>query len=353
MKTRRLGQTDLEVSELGFGCIRFGGVGQEKITRMVGRAMDAGVTLFDTAQAYGDSEAKLGKALGRRRKDAVIVSKTGRGSYAEAASAVDESLKALRTDHIDVYLCHDCTDREKYEKAIGPRGCLSALKKAQKAGKIGFVGISAHSVEVLTDAMNTGLFQVVELEYNAHNPGAGRTLLPLASRLDIGTIVMKPLGGGHLVVPAGRRKVGEDDLTGLDALRFVLANRQVTTVIPGIQRFNELEQCLRVRRAERPSKEWLKEARRRASLFGKEFCRGCGYCMPCPKRIPIPKIMGMNAELVHLKENWAAMGRIRGAYPGIKRNITACADCAECEQRCPYDLNIREQLTAVHERLGG
>lgn len=353
MKTRRLGKTDLEVSELGFGCIRFGGVGQEKITRMIGRAMDAGITLFDTARAYGDSEAKLGKALGRRRKDVVIVSKTIRRSYAEGASDVDESLKNLRTDHIDVYLCHDCTDRAQYEKAVGPRGSLSALKKAQKAGKIRFVGISAHSLEILTDAMNTGEFQVVELAYNANNPAADRRLLPLASRLDIGKIVMKPFGGGRLVVPAGRRKLGEDDLTGLDALRFVLANRHVTTVIPGIQRLNELEQCLRVRRAERPSREWLKEARRKAMLFGKEFCRGCGYCLPCPQRIPIPKILRIYSELVHLKQNWAAMGRARAAYPRIKRNITVCADCAECEQRCPYDLNIREQLAAAHERLGG
>jgi len=351
MRTRRLGSTGLQVSELGFGCIRFGGMNADKVMRLVRRALDAGITLFDTAEAYGDSEAKLGTALGSRREDVVIVSKTLNRGEAEATAAVDQSLRYLGTDYIDVYLCHDCTNRAQYERAIGPGGSLSALQKAQTDGKIRFIGISGHDLDVLADAMQTAQFQVVELEYSANNPEAGESLLPLASKLDIGTIVMKPLGGGRLVVPASRRRLGDDDLNGLDALRFVLAEPHVTTVIPGMQHFAELDQNLRVARAEPPSQEWLEDARRRASLFGKDFCRGCGYCLPCEQEIPIPQILRLYSEMTHLTENYAAMARARATYPLIQRNATDCVECGRCEERCPYGLNIREQLRSAHGML--
>jgi len=353
MRTRRLGRTDVVVSELGFGCIRFGGVDGAKVTRLVKRAIDGGITCFDTAEAYGDSEAKLGRALGRRRKNVVVVSKTPKRGRKEAAAAVDQSLRRLRSDYIDVYLCHDCTRRDDYEAAVGPRGALSALQKAQREGKIRFIGISAHDSGILTEAMNSGQFDVVELAYNANNPEAAAKLFPLAARLDIGTIVMKPLGGGHLVVPASRHKLGRDDLSAIDALRFVLANPHVSTVIPGMQRFNELEQNLRATRQPAPRQAQLKSIQRRASLFGKEFCRGCGYCLPCPQRIPIPTILRLYAEYTHMKNDWAAKTHARAAYPRIKRNVTVCKDCAQCEERCPFKLNIRQQLRAAHEELAG
>ena len=126
----------------------------------------------------------LGAALGRRRKEAVIVTKTLVRKRTDAARAVEQSLRRLRTDYVDVYLCHDCTDRAEYEKAVGPRGSLEALPKARRAGKVRFIGISAHDLGVLADAMRSGAFEIVELEYSANNPAASRRLLPLASRLD-------------------------------------------------------------------------------------------------------------------------------------------------------------------------
>ena len=327
MKSVRLGKTNLEVSRVGMGGIPLQRPAEEEAIKVVHRALELGINLFDTAAGYGNSEERIGKALVGRRDQAIIATKSGKTSKAEAAAELERSLKRLQTDVIDIWQLHNISNRKKYAQVTGPGGSLGAAQEALQAGKIRHTGLSSHNLDIAIEAVKSGLFETIQFPFNYVTREPADELISLAQEYDVGFIGMKPFAGGLL-----------NDATL--SIKYVL---QFDWVVPdpGIETVQEIEEVVSIVESgdwTLTAQEWQEIEARRADL-GTQFCRQCGYCQPCPQEIPISMVMitqGMwklwPRETFH---DW--MGRVIDEA----RN---CAQCGECETRCPYQLPIREMI---------
>ncbi len=353
MESRVLGRTGLTVSRLGYGGIKLPGISEEEAAACVNRAIDLGVNFIDTARCYGDSEAKIGRVMAKRRDEVVLASKVIRRSREEAEEDIATSLKLLQTDVIDLYQIHDVSLREQYARATGPNGALDAVRAARDKGQVRFIGVSGHNLDILLEAIETGWFDTVQVAYNLANTGAAEKLLGRAAELNVGVINMKPLAGGNLVKPV---EVFDDQdeyaVTAEAALRFCMTQPHVTVVIPGMRSLAEVEENAAT--AERFSPMTDEEAQRymdMARSLGKGFCRGCNYCQPCTADINISGILTTLGLRKRFQGDWDFHHRMKERYAAFEKNVEDCVDCGECEGRCPYQLPIREMLREAHEML--
>lgn len=355
MEKRILGRTGLEVSIIGFGGIKLSLMEKDEAGLVLNRAVDLGINLFDTARGYGDSEEKMG-VLSKRRSEVILASKSMVTSAEEMKRDIEISLKNLQTDYIDLYLIHNLRFPEKYEEALAPGGALEALRQAQSQGMIGHTGFSCHRfLETMKEGINSGEFEVIMVSYNILNDElVDEEVLPLAHEKGMGVIAMKPLAGGALVAPGPQLKLELRDkktvnVSACEALRFVVSNQAVTAAIPGMTSVAEVEENVVVGTSFRnmPSEE-IESLRSAAESLGKEFCRTCGYCQPCPQGIRIPVIL---RHLGYYKryglETWA-----RQRYGMVEVKPDECKECGECEEKCPYNLPVMSMLKEAHELLG-
>ncbi|MCX8170842.1 MAG: aldo/keto reductase, partial [Candidatus Bathyarchaeota archaeon] len=188
MMKRRLGKTDLRVSIIGFGAIKLPQVDFETSSKMLNRALDLGINFIDTARSYGDSEEKIGLALSGRRDEFYVSTKTGSLTYEDAVKDIELSLRKLKTDYIDLYLCHNPNSPDKFEKVMGPNGALKALKEAKSKGIIGHIGFSCHRYhETMEKGIRSGEFEAIMISYNILDDElVGERILPLAKEMDVG-----------------------------------------------------------------------------------------------------------------------------------------------------------------------
>ena len=333
MQKTILGRTGLEVTRIGFGGIPIQRLSVEGAVEVIRKALDMGVGLIDTARVYSDSEEKFGIALCGRSERPVIVTKTySRGADA-ARRDVDISLGNLGAASIDVYVLHNVGSIELLDQVTSAGGAFEGLARAKSEGAIKFIGISAHNLSVLPEALARDLFDVIEVPFNAIEQES-LELIEEARERNVATIIMKPLAGGALT-------------PGAAAIKFVLAH-PVTCVVPGMQTVAEVEENLgaegELSRSER--EELLAEAAR----WEGRFCRRCGYCSAeCPNDVNITGtlIFASYSQRYGLAE-WA-----RERYAAMPVKADACEECGKCEERCPYDLPIREMLKEAHQELAG
>ena len=341
------------VSMLGFGGIRLGRVSEATAKRLLNEALDRGINFFDTAAVYGDSEDKVGAALHRRRGECIIASKAYNRDGRGFTKHLNESLRKLRTDHIDLYQLHDISRPEDWNQITAPKGMIEAAQRAQRQGKFRFLGVSGHEPKLLMRAMRLGIFDTVQVGYSPVNLAPEGTVLPLAQKLDMGVINMKPLAGGELVVRP-HRTAGRGEVSAPQALNFCWSNPAISVVIPGTWQFGELRQNVAAARRWRKLTPAQRERLVRcAGQLGKDFCRGCGYCLPCPEKIDIPAALRLLGQVRRYKEDWDTMHRARRGYGKLERTIDHCIDCGRCERHCPYGLPIRKYLAEAQQRLGG
>ena len=339
MEKRRLGRTGLRVTQIGFGGIPIDKKSRGQAEQTVQRAVDLGINFFDTARAYGTSEEKIGAVLARGGFSGHLASKTYQRDRSGALSDIDRSLKNLRVKKIELYQLHQIDDKDTLEKILAPRGALAGLKEARQSGKIDWIGITGHRPDVLHQAVQTREFDTVQAPVNIVDHyvfETEKTLLPLAKELNVGIIAMKPLAGGMLK-DASR------------ALRFALA-QEVDVVIPGLGSPGEVEEAVAVGKDYRPLS--LVEMRRllaEVKELGTEFCRQCGYCLPCPSGIDIPFVFRL--EGYHDRYDAAAWANQQ--YSSLATKAGKCEQCGECESRCPYRLPIREKLSKANRKLLG
>jgi len=351
MLRRRLGKTELMVSIIGFGGIKLPAVERKTAYEVLNRALDLGINFFDTARGYGDSEEKIGWAIGERRDEFYVSTKSAALTAEEMERDIKTSLERLQTDHIDLYMCHNLRHSESYDKAMGPGGAMEALKKAKLEGIIGHIGFSCHRFhETMERGIKSGEFEALMVAYNILNDElVDETILPLAKERDVGVIAMKPLAGGALAQPPPELKVSSKiPVTAEQALRFVLANPAVDVAIPGMTNLRELEENARVGEKFQVMTEAEKlELIKAAEELGKDFCRNCGYCLPCPEEVRIPVIL---RHLGYYKRyglvEWA-----KGRYRMVEVKADACLECGQCQEKCPYSLNIPEMLKEAHMLL--
>ena len=360
MQYRRLGRTNLKVSVIGFGAIALPRVSEDQAIETINRASELGVNFIDTARAYGDSEAKIGKAIKGKRERWILATKTLSRTPEGALKDLKASLKALQTEKIELYQLHAVNDEEIYEKVMSS-GILDFLRKVQSDGVIDYIGISMHALpELMARAIRSGEFDTIQVVYNVINRGFEREdlfateteIFPLAREYDVGVIVMKPLAGGVLVGPSSPelKFLLKDKVktTATGALKFVVANEYVSTAIPGMKSVQEVEEDVQAGEVIEELTEEEKEAMfREAERLGKDFCRGCRYCQPCPQEINIPEILRL--EGYHTRyglRSWA-----KEQYTKLKVKADSCVDCGECEEKCPFKLPIREMLKKADEVL--
>lgn len=353
METRTLGRTRLHVSALGLGGIKFGAMDQAVVDELVAGAIDSGINIIDTARGYGDSEQRLGHALVGRRDKVILSSKSGARTAPEMRKELETSLRLLKTDYIDIYMAHNLRLADEYDLASGPGGAVEELERARDEGLIRHVAISCHRYQdTFARAIESGRFDVVMVAYNMLNDELmDERILPLARQHNIGTLIMKPLGGGVLGhAPETVTLEGSTGaITPADAIAFVLANPNVDCAVVGMQTVAELEEDVAaVARAGDLGAEAKSAMVEAAEALGKDFCRACGYCQPCPSGILIPVIL---RHLFYAKQ-YGLVEWSRGRYGMVEIKADTCTRCEECLPKCPYDLAIPDLLEEVHALLG-
>jgi predicted aldo/keto reductase-like oxidoreductase len=351
MQKRALGKTGWHLTAISFGAIKLPLISQKESEILLNKAIDGGINFVDTADCYGDSEEKIGLALKGRRKEFYLSTKIDERDGIGVRNKLERCLRRLRTECIDLVFFHDVRGSE-YDR-IFDSGGLETLKKAKKEGKILEIGISIHhSLPLMRKAVESGVFSALMVAYSPLDEDRlAADLLPMAHKMDLGLIAMKPLAGGRLADRPSflrNKKFTQGESLAQVSLRYVLSNPNITCAIPGMMRMEELKENLHVAREPRKiKKEEIKELMERVGEAGKGFCRNCGYCLPCPEGIPIPDIFRFEGyyDRYDLKA-WA-----REQYESLVVNANACSGCEQCLELCPYGVAIPEKLTYAHRTL--
>ncbi len=256
LKKRRLGRTNLMVTELGLGAMDTPQVKEGEETLHL--ALDLGINFIDTAREYQDSEYLIGKVIrARGHKDFYIATKTFSRTRDGCQYDVDRSLKVLGVEKVDLYQLHDVSSLQAWEQAMQEGGALEGLQIARERGLIDYIGISSHSIEVLEIAITCGEFDTVMLEYSAFFRDTGR-LITLAKERNVGIIVMRPLGGsGRTSVIRTRMKASgqETFLTTALLLRYVLSRPEISVAIPGARYPSRVRENVQLALSYRPLNE--------------------------------------------------------------------------------------------------
>ena len=334
MEYRILGKTGLKVSALGFGGIPIQRIDAAGTRVLMEKLVECGINYIDTARGYSVSEAYLGEALEGIRDKFILATKSMARDKASMAKDIDISLTNLRTDYIDLYQVHN-PSLAQLEQVIGENGALEALLEAKAAGKIGHIGLTAHSLEVFEKALELDWVETVMFPYNIVETH-GEALIARCAEKNLGFIDMKPLAGGAI-----------DDATL--AMRFVSRNPNVTVTIPGMAEIKEIEQNLSAVSDTSPlsSDENAKIEALRKEL-GTQFCRRCGYCAPCTVGIIIPNMFVFEGYL----ERYGLAEWAKGRYDAQAKTASDCIECGVCESRCPYNLPIRQMLKKTAQAFG-
>jgi len=227
-------------------------------------------------------------------------------------------------------------------------GSLELARKAQRDGVIGHIGFTSHSEEISLKALRTGAFETMMYPYNVVRREAEGEIFKLVEEMNIGFICMKPVAGGALTVPSEVARLVADGngqgSTALGAMKYVLASDRVSVAIPGLKSAEEVDEAVRagemIDRITEEDKERLYEL---AEELGANFCRNCGYCLPCPAEIPIP----MAARMGYLLERAPTAGFLTDEWREKMNRIDDCQDCGACAERCPYDLDPRRLLAEM------
>ena len=284
---------------------------------------------FDTARAYSDSEVKVGEAFDGMREKVFIATKTGAKTPEEVRSQLEISLKNLRTDYIDIYQFH-CAD-QCYRPGDGT-GMYECMEELKKEGKIRHIGITAHKLYIAEEAIESGLYETLQYPFSYLSSEKELALVKKCKEANMGFIAMKGLAGGLI----NRSEAAMAFMTQFD------------NVLPiwGIQKEKELEEWLAFMEETPAMTEELRTyiEKEQKELTG-EFCRGCGYCMPCPAGIMINQCARMSLMLRRAPSKaW-----LTPEMQAEMKKIEGCLHCNQCMSKCPYELNTPELLQKNYE----
>ena len=336
MRTITLGKTGITTPQNAFGALPIQRVSLETAVKLLRHAYEGGMTFFDTARAYSDSEVKLGAAFDGMREKIYIASKTQAKTPEQFWKDLDTTLTNLRTDYLDIYQLH-CVP-QCYRPNDGT-GMYEALVEAKKQGKIRHVGITAHLIGVAEEIVDSGLYETLQFPFSYLASDRDIALVKACEKAGMGFIAMKGLAGGLL--------------TNSKACMAFMSQYEALPIW-GIQREEELQQWLSF--FSEPS-EMTPEIRAfieedRKTLLG-DFCRGCGYCMPCTVGIQINQCARMS-QLIRRAPSENFKGEF---WQGEMAKIENCIDCGLCKTKCPYGLDtpnlLRKNLADYKNIING
>ncbi|MBO4403284.1 MAG: aldo/keto reductase [Bacteroidales bacterium] len=329
MQTVILGKSQITVPKNGFGALPIQRISLKEAVYLLQKAFDNGMYYFDTARFYTDSEEKLGAAFQGKRDQIIISSKTGATSAENFWKDLEISLKLLKTDYIDLYQFHN--------PAFCPKpgdgsGLYEAMLEAQKQGKVKHIGISNHRLAVATEAIASGLYETLQFPFSYLATDEDLRIVRMCREANMGFIAMKALAGGLI--------------TNAAAAYAYLAQFEHVVPIWGIQRESELDEFIGFQ--DNPpslTDDLIALIRKDREELSGNFCRGCGYCEPCPAGIEINNCNRMSLFLkraplsVYLTAEWAEK----------MKKIENCIHCGQCAKKCPYGLNTPELLQQNYE----
>jgi len=322
MKYKRLGKTNLEVSQLGFGAVQICRVPETEATNLIREAVNSGINLIDTAHAYPDSEDILGRALKGLRDKVIICTKSGKTSREDFLDELNTSLKRLNTDYLDIYLFHGTSKSEDLDKLI-KNGVVEALLEEREKGKVRFIGFSCHNPDIIDRFYEVADFSALMIPVNFVSTEFVDKNYKKLVKNDIGIMGMKPLGGGRI----------EDARV---SLKYINQYEKMVPVI-GMQSIVELEENLELINIKEPlddrDRQTIENIRKE---LGDKFCRGCGYCLPCQQGINITDV---NYIKVFFKQ-FSFDRVVNPERTKVAEQVDQCIECGECIERCPYSLDI-------------
>lgn len=320
----RLGRTNLMVSRSGFGALPIQRVDKDEARKILRKAYENGINFYDTARMYSDSEEKIGYALSDVRREIIIATKTHASDKKTLLEHLETSLRKLNTDYIDIYQLHNPGN---LPNPNDPEGLYSGLMEARSKGMIRFIGITNHRLNAALEAVSSGLYDTIQFPLSSIAVEKDLKLIEECRKKDLGVIAMKALSGGLITNAAS-------------TFAFL---RQYDNLVPiwGIQRERELEQFLGFEKNPPLLDEAMMKIieKDRSELAG-NFCRGCGYCMPCPAGIEIPT----SARMALLLERSPYQPFLKDEWKGKMELIEGCMECGQCRSRCPYGLDTPELL---------
>lgn len=336
MRQIKLGRTGITTPQNAFGALPIQRIDKESAVKLLRRAYEGGMTYFDTARAYSDSEEKMGEAFHGMRDKIFIATKTMARTPDKLEEDLNESLKLLRTDYIDVYQLH-CVP-QCYRPGDGS-GMYEALLKAKEKGKIRHIGITAHKIGIAEEIVASGLYETLQFPFSYLSVDRDIALVEACSKAGMGFVAMKGLSGGML--------------SNAEACMAFMSEYEVLPIW-GIQREKELDEWLAFFEKDAVMTDEIRAVidKDREELSD-EFCRGCGYCMPCTVDITINQCARMSQMIRRApSKDW-----LSDHWQEEMMKIEKCVDCGICMTRCPYGLNIppllRKNLEDYKEILAG
>lgn len=324
MKTIRLGKTELIVTKPAMGCLPVQRCGEEYALKLLQAAYDGGIRYFDTANAYSDSEKKIGLALSDVRSSIVISTKSASRTKDGVLAHIENSLKMMKTDYIDLFQFHQV---ETVPDPNDSNGAYAGALAAKERGWIRHIGVTSHRVNIAEDCIASGYFETLQFPFSYISSERDIALAEKCRQADMGFIAMKGLAGGML--------------TNTRACHAFMNSHDNVVPIWGIQRLEELQQWLDTAEEDPVLDEELSAFIRneRQELAG-SFCRSCGYCMPCSVGIEIFNCARMNMLL--RRSPWKQY--FAPEWQAKMAKIDDCIGCGLCASRCPYQLDTPNLL---------
>lgn len=322
----RLGKTNLEVNKIGFGALPIQRRNMDDSIAILNRAYESGIDFYDTARFYTDSEEKLGKAFENVRSEIYLASKTAAETPEDFWKDLETSLKELRTDYLDLYQHHNISFCPKEGDEMA-----KAMLEAKEEGLIKHIGITTHKITIAHEALDSGLYETLQYPFSYISGDEELKLVQECKELDVGFIAMKAMGGGLLK----------------NAKASFAYMNQFDNVLPiwGIQHMSELEEFLSF-----PS-DLLVDDILKADIeedkkeLGDNFCRGCGYCMPCPEGINISLCARMSLWI----RRFPTEPNMDEKTQETMKKTLDCIECYACVDNCPYELDIPQLLKENYE----
>lgn len=314
-----VGKTGIEVNKNGFGALPIQRIPEKDAIYLLHKAYDGGIRFFDTARFYTDSEEKIGKAFKGKRDKIFIASKSMTTNAADFQKDLETTLINLQTDYIDLYQFHNPPFCPKPEDGSG---LYEAMTNAVDKGYVRHIGITNHQLKIAHEAIDSDLFETLQFPFCYLSGKQELELVQKCKDRNMGFIAMKALSGGLI--------------SNAYAAYAFLAQYENVLPIWGIQREKELDEFLGFITNPPSINDEIRTfiENERKELQG-DFCRGCGYCMPCPVGIEINNCARMSLLLRRSPTDLQLTDEVQEKM----RKIDDCLHCGQCSEKCPYGLD--------------
>ena len=319
MKTVTLGKTGITVNKNGFGALPIQRISMTEAVKLARKAYEAGITFFDTARFYTDSEEKLGEAFEGIRGQVFLATKTTALTEKEFWKDLETSLGNLKTEYVDLYQFHN--------PPFCPRpgdgsGLYEAMRKAKEQGKVRHIGITNHRLQVAHEAIDSGLYETLQFPFCYLSTEHELELVEKCRAANMGFLAMKGLSGGLL--------------TNSAAAYAYMSQFEHVLPIWGIQRENELDEFLSyIKNPPEMTEEMRAVIEKDKEELGSDFCRACGYCMPCPVGIEINTCARMSQLIRRSPSHLQLTPEVQEKM----KKVEECRHCGACKKKCPFGLD--------------